>query len=801
MTNADQRDAENDALRRRLSQLSEASLRINESLDLDRVLQGVMESTRSLTGARAGVMLLFDDSGEVQQALTSGMTGEQQAQLWDMADGMLLLRRIGGLTSTVRHPDFNAYLAELGLPEFRAPVEVHSPLPFLFTPITYEGRPIGAIYLGDTASGEAFTEEDEETLVMFASQAALVIANARYHRDERRARNDLEALVDSTPVAVLVFDPGTGLPISFNREVVRIADEFGSPGQSPEEVINVLTVRRANGEELSLQELPLTSALLAGETVRAEEITLSVPDGRSMTALLNVTPIHSETGAIESVVVTAQDLRPLEEAERMRAEFLAMVSRELRAPLSSIRGSAATLLEEQADLQPAEAREFFRIINEQAGRMRRLISDLLDVAQIETGNLSVSATPAEVRDLVDEARNSFASSGGRNDIQVELPPDLPLVMADRPRIVQVITNLLSNAARHSSELSAIHLGAEFQSVHVALTITDSGRGIPAEHLPQLFRKFARAEGEEADTGLGLAICKGIVEAHGGRIWAESDGPGQGARFTFTLPSVAGVPTPEPVPDSHSQREASRVAAERPRVLVVDDDPQMLRYVRDVLSRANYTSTVTGEPAEVADLMHEVEPHLVLLDLVLPGADGIELMQTIRNIAQVPVIFLSAYGQDHVIARAFEMGAADYMVKPFSPTELTARIQAALRRQSELSGQDVITVPYLVGDLAIDHAQRRVTLGSRPIELTDTEYRLLAELAANAGRILTHQQLTQRLWGPYKPTGSAPVRGIVNRLRQKLGDDASNPTYIFTRHRVGYWIAKGGEDSGEPASDN
>ena len=799
MTNADQRDLENEALRHRLSRLSEASLRINESLDLDRVLQGVMESTRALTGARAGVMLLFDDSLEVQHQLSSGLTDEEQTQLWQMADGMLLLNGIGGLTSTVRHPDFNEYLRGLGLPEFDSPLEVHSPLPFLFTPITYEGRTIGAIYLGDTPTGEAFTQEDEETLVMFASQAALVIANARYHRDERRARNDLEALIDSTPVAVLVFDPGTGLPISINREAIRLAEELGSPGQSPEEVLRVLTVRRADGEEVSLQELPLTTALRTGETVRAEEISFSVPDGGSITALLNVTPIHSETGTIESVVVTAQDLRPLQEAERMRAEFLAMVSHELRTPLSSIRGSANTLLDEQADLQPAEAREFFRIIHDQAGRMRRLISDLLDVAQIQTGNLSVSATPAEVRDLVDEAKNSFASSGGQNNIHVELPPDLPLVMADRPRIVQVITNLLSNAARHSPDLSTVRLSAESRGLHVAVTVADRGSGFPAEQLPQLFRKFARAEGEEADTGLGLAICKGIVEAHGGRIWAESDGPGQGASFTFTLPYVARDPAPEPVRDSARSQRASH--AEQPRVLVVDDDPQMLRYVRDVLTRANYTSTVTGEPAEVPDLMHQVEPHLVLLDLVLPGADGIDLMQTIRNIGRVPVIFLSAYGQDDVIARAFEMGAADYVVKPFSPTELIARIQAALRRESEQSGQDVVVAPYVVGDLTIDHGQRRVTLAGRPVELTDTEYRLLAELAANAGRILTHQQLTQRLWGPYKPTGSAPVRGIVTRLRRKLGDDASNPTYIFTRHRVGYWMANGDEGDGEPSPDS
>ena len=114
--------------------------------------------------------------------------------------------------------------------------------------------------------------------------------------------------------------------------------------------------------------------------------------------------------------------------------------------------------------------------------------------------------------------------------------------------------------------------------------------------------------------------------------------------------------------------------------MVDDDPQTLRYVRDVLSKAGYTVAVTADPEEVSRLIEDEQPHLVLLDLMLPGTDGIELMEIIRAVVTAPIIFLSAYGEDQVIANAFEKGAADYIVKPFSPTELAARIQAALRRQ-------------------------------------------------------------------------------------------------------------------------
>ena len=164
------------------------------------------------------------------------------------------------------------------------------------------------------------------------------------------------------------------------------------------------------------------------------------------------------------------------------------------------------------------------------------------------------------------------------------------------------------------------------------------------------------------------------------------------------------------------------------------------------------------------------------------------MKTIKDIANVPVIFLSAYGQDQVIARAFRDGAIDYVVKPFSPIELVARIQAALRRQSA-PVHDFPDVPFVMGNIIVDYAQRKVTDAGRSVELTGIEYRLLAELSANAGSVLTHEHLLRRVWGQENLGDSGAVRTIVKRLRRKLGDDPKDPTYIFTRRRVGYWMAK------------
>ena len=794
MDQSDQRDLEISALRERLSRLSEASLRINQSLEFDTVLQGVLDSARSLTTARYGVMTLLGDAGQVQDFLSSGMTAEEDGQLWDLPDGMRLFEYLGSISEPLRLPDLLGHVRSMGLPELHPPVEVSPVVSFLASPVHHRGERVGNIYVAEKEGGEEFTREDEETLVMFASQAAMVISNARRYRDEQRARNHLETLVNTSPVGVVVFDARTGAPVSFNREVRRIVDGLRNPDQSPEQLLDVLTLVRADGREVSLLEFSMAELLSAGETVRAEEIVLRVPDGRSVTALLNATPIRSEDGEVESFVVTLQDMTPLEDMERLRAEFLGMVSHELRTPLAAVKGSVTTLLEAASDLDAAEMTQFFRIIRDQSDNMRELIGDLLDVARIETGALPVNPEPTDVASLVDQARRRFLSGGGREDLHVDLGPNLPPVMADRRRIVQVLGNLLSNAAAYSPEGSPIQVSVVREGGHVAVSVADEGRGIPADLMPHLFRKFSRADGGDrgsgiAGSGLGLAICKGIVEAHGGRIRGESDGPGLGARFTFTIPSAEGEETGGAASPAAIVLDSRRAAKDKVRVLAVDDDPQALRYVRDALAKAGYAPIVTGDPDDVPRLMEEEKPHLALLDLMLPGSDGIELMQDILKTADVPVIFLSVYGQDDIVARAFDMGATDYVVKPFSPTELVARIRAALRRRVA-PYQAGPSEPYAAGELSIHYAERRVTLAGHPVQLTATEYALLYELAVHAGRALTHEALLHLVWGREGSGEPWLVREVVKRLRRKLGDDANSPTYIFTEPRVGYRMPRG-----------
>ena len=761
----------------RASTLAAAILEISASLDLETVLRKAVEGARGLTGARFGIIAIIDESGAPGEYLLSGFTPEQERELVEWPGGLRLVEHLHELPGPLRVGDLPGYVRGLGL----TPLPVFAAA-FQGAPVRHRGESVGYLYLAEKTDGGEFTAADEEMLVLFAAQAAAAIGNARAHRSERRARRDLEALIETSPVGVVVFDGASGRMASYNREARRIVESLRMPGRPIEELLGIVSCRRADGREVSLAEFPLAQQFASAETVRSEEVVLSVPDGRSVRTLINATPIEAEGPVPGSVVVTMQDLAPLDEIERMRTEFLGLLSHELRAPLTSIKGSAATLVEQAARLDPAEMHEYFRVIVEQAEQMRGLISDLLDSGRIDSGTLSVSPEPTSAVDLIEGARSAFLSGDGRHGIVVDLADGLPPVMADRRRVVQVLNNLLANAARHTPTPAVIRVAAAREAEHVAFSVADDGEGVAPELLPHLFRKNVGGASGTAIHGLGLAICKGLVEAHGGRIRAGSGGPGQGTTITFTIPVAAAGGA---AAGGRAGLASTAEAGERPRVLVVDDDPRTLRFVRDTLTGAGYAPLVTGAPNDLAGLIRAERPQLVLLDLLLPGRDGIELLQEIPELSDLPVIFISGYGRDETMVRAFELGADDYIVKPFSPTELVARIGAAFRRRREPEA-------FVLGELAIDYGSCRVTVGGAVVELTATEYELLRILSVNAGRVVHHDTLLRRIWGGRDGANANLIRMFVRTLRQKLGDSAESPALIFNQRGVGYRMPRPGE---------
>ena len=771
---------ERPTVERRLSTLSKALLRFSVSLDLETVLREVVGGARVLTDARYGCIVTVDDAGTPDAFVTSGLTEDEHRRLEQWSDGPKLFEQLRNLPGPFRIADFGALARSFGTTFEAVPSRG-----CMSTPLRHLGAHVGNFYLANKEGGLEFSDEDEEILLLFATQAAAAIVNTRTYRAEQRARAGLEALVETSPIGVVVLDPQTGQPVVVNREARRLLEALqtsGRPVEDPWSMLGCINCRLSNGREFSLDPSTLVNELSGVEAVRAEEVVFSTADGDSGSALVNATPVHAGDGTLESVVVTVQDLAPLEALDRMRAEFLGMVSHELRTPLAAIKGSTATVLNTPQTFAPTETRQFFRIIDEQADRMSGLIGDLLDAGRIDTGTLSVAPEPIEMGELVEQARTAFLSGESRHTVLIDLPADLPRVMADRGRIVQVLNNLLANAARHSPESHPIRIAAEHDGMHVSVSVSDEGRGLSPERLARLFRKYGDAGHEEQGVrrGLGLAICKGLVEAHGGRIRAESAGPGQGARITFTVPLAEAAVGEAGV--ARTRHAAAHRSGPRPRILVVDDDPQMLRFVRDALLAAHYAPLVAGDHHELPELIDAEKPALVVLDLILPGTDGVELMEAVPGLADLPVIFISGYGRDETIARALEAGAEDYIVKPFSPTELTARIGAALRRRAE-------PAPFTLGDLAIDYAHRRVTLAGREVELTATEYELLRVLSLGQGRVATYSALLRQVWSGRSHANPKLVRAYVKRLRRKLGEETGQPTYILTERRVGYRMAR------------
>ena len=226
-----------ETLRERLTKLSEASFRISESLDVDTVLREVADSARALTGASGSVITTMDTSGGLEDFVTSGVSPEEYRRVLELPYGQELWAYLRDVPGSLRLRDLAGHLSSLGFPEDATGVRS-----FLGTPIRHRGEHVGNFYLADKEGGREFTGEDEEVLALFASQAGAAIANARNYRDEQRARADLEALIETTPVGVVVFDARSGQVASMNRESRRILRSLCLPGQSEEELGKVLRV-------------------------------------------------------------------------------------------------------------------------------------------------------------------------------------------------------------------------------------------------------------------------------------------------------------------------------------------------------------------------------------------------------------------------------------------------------------------------------------------------------------------------------------------------------------------------------
>jgi two-component system KDP operon response regulator KdpE len=224
---------------------------------------------------------------------------------------------------------------------------------------------------------------------------------------------------------------------------------------------------------------------------------------------------------------------------------------------------------------------------------------------------------------------------------------------------------------------------------------------------------------------------------------------------------------------------------RPAVLIVDDEPRIVRFVSHELEAEGYRTVSATDGTSALDLIESEQPSVVVLDLILPDLDGFEVLRRIRAVSQVPVIMLTARRADADKVRGLNQGADDYLTKPFNPEELSARVRAILRRTRD--EVESTPAPLIRGNLRIDFEQRRVRLAERDVNLSPTEWRLLYQLAVNAGRVLLHEDLLTMTWGPAYRDDLQYLRVWISRVRRKLEDNSVQPLYIQTVSGVGYTI--------------
>ena len=312
---------------------------------------------------------------------------------------------------------------------------------------------------------------------------------------------------------------------------------------------------------------------------------------------------------------------------------------------------------------------------------------------------------------------------------------------------------------------------------VEIEVVDEGPGIPPADLERIFDKFYRVQAQDrrrAGTGLGLAICRGFVEAQGGWIVARNRRDRSGAVLTIRMPVVPEI--------AATARAGRWRMANAYTVLVVDDEPPIRRFLRTSLAAAGYRVVEAEDAAGALRALAAEKPDLVILDLGLPDRSGLEVIAEIRKTSPVPIIVLSARHDERSKVEALDLGADDYVGKPFGMAELMARMRAALRHAFQAQGELPV---FVSGDLAVDLVRRHVTRGGQEVKLSPKEFDLLRHLVMHAGKVLTHRHLLREVWGPAQAEEVQYLRVFIRGLRQKLEPDPTRPTHILTELGVGY----------------
>lgn len=406
-----------------------------------------------------------------------------------------------------------------------------------------------------------------------------------------------------------------------------------------------------------------------------------------------------EAALAEAMKLETEARAEAEAASRAKDDFFATMSHELRTPLNAILGWATML--QRGPRDEAKLNHGLKVIERNARAQERLMSELLDTSRIISGKLALTLTRTSVWEVANAAADVIRPGAEAKGVRliVDVDPDLPSLVGDVARLQQVLWNLLSNAVRHTPRGGRITVTADRSASSVRIRVNDSGDGINPNHLPRIFERFRQVDTSTTrgagGLGLGLAIVRQLVEAHGGSVEATSDGPGCGSTFTVRLPvqaiDVSQAPFSQPplgkVDDEAaspmSDQLATKVELNGLRILIVDDEHDSLELVSQVLEAAG--AEVTAVSSARAALSERGPFDVIVSDIGMPEMDGYALIRDIRaHNADIPAIALTAYVSSDDVQRATGAGFHEHVAKPIDAATLIATVHRWARTSRQPS---------------------------------------------------------------------------------------------------------------------
>lgn len=403
---------------------------------------------------------------------------------------------------------------------------------------------------------------------------------------------------------------------------------------------------------------------------------------------VNITASEIENA---NTCLIARDITKEKKVDQMKSDFISNVSHELRTPLTSIKGAVELVLAGAEGAITDSQANMLNIVRNNALRLIRLISDLLDLSKIESGKIEMEIKRHDIVPILKDTIAEIKPVADKKKIIIDYRPEVPaLELAfDKDRIKQVVVNLIGNAIKFTPEDGTITLSLKENNNNcVDVAVTDTGIGISRENFKKLFERFQQVDSSTTrvygGTGLGLAISKSIVEMHKGRIWVEST-PGKGSTFAFSLPALqkehSKVQVVEP------QAEASEKEIEKPsysvkKVMVVDDDKDVACIISEYLQKKNYEVTVVNSGMDAIKKAAELMPDLITMDVLMPNIDGFSVTELIRQnpkTKDIPVVIISAVYEKE---KGYKVGVSDFLTKPFEAKQLYESIKKVERQQSD-----------------------------------------------------------------------------------------------------------------------